>query len=163
MVDEYQADGLDHRIFAALITQPRGSAVAIATQTGVSRNTIQARLSRLDENNAFESFERCIKPATLSYPLRGYLLAAVAQRRLGAIATDLAGIPEVLEVQGLSGAVDLLIQVVARDADDLYRIAGRVLAIEGIDRTTTGLIMRTLVEYRMAPLLARVSQEEVRS
>jgi hypothetical protein len=34
----------------------------------------------------------------------------------------------VLEVFGLSGAADLLVRVAARDADDLYRIAGQLLA-----------------------------------
>jgi hypothetical protein len=32
-------------------------------------------------------------------------------------------------VQGLRPTVDLLIEVVARDPDDLYRIAGRILDI----------------------------------
>src|SRR6476646_1589069 len=37
----------------------------------------------------------------------------------------------ILEVYGLSGPVDLLARVVARDADDLYRIAGQILATPG--------------------------------
>lgn len=159
MTPEFRADDIDHRIIASLIEQPRASAVSIATRTGLSRNTIQARLNRMEDRNAFESFERCIKPATFGYPLRGYLLASVTQRKLAIIASDLDAIPEVLEVQGLSGAVDLLIQVVAKDADDLYRIAGRVLEIQGIDRTTTGLVMRTLVPYRVAPLLSSEAVE----
>lgn len=46
---------------------------------------------------------------------------------------------------GFSGGADLLIQVVARDADDLYRIAGQVLSIRGVRRTNTSLVMRELV------------------
>ncbi|HET6736300.1 Lrp/AsnC family transcriptional regulator [Mycobacterium sp.] len=153
MVQAFRADPIDVRIFRALIAEPRASAVALADRTGLSRNTIQARLSRLDERNALDSFERCIDPATLGFPLRAYLFANVTQRKLSAIAADLNAIPEVLEVQGLSGAMDLLIQVVARDADDLYRIAGQVLEIDGIERTTTSLVMRTLVEYRVTPLI----------
>lgn len=153
MARDFDADEIDQRIIRALIAEPRASAVALANRTGLSRNTIQARLTRMDKQNAFESFERCVDPASLGYPLRSYLLATVVQRNLADIAADLAAVPEVLEVQGLSGAVDLLIQVVAKDADDLYRIAGTVLAIDGIDRTTTSLVMRTLVDYRVAPLL----------
>ena len=64
--------------------------------------------------------------------------------------------PEVVEVLGMSGEADLLCQVVARDADDLYRIAGQLLATDGVVRTTTSLVMRRLVEHRVAPLLERI-------
>ncbi|WP_319456991.1 MULTISPECIES: Lrp/AsnC family transcriptional regulator [unclassified Mycobacterium] len=153
MAKAFRADPIDARIFRALIAEPRASAVALADRTGLSRNTVQARLNRLDERDALDSFERCIDPATLGFPLRAFLFANVTQRRLSAIAADLNAIPEVLEVQGLSGATDLLIQAVARDADDLYRIAGQILEIDGIDRTTTSLVMRTLVDYRVTPLI----------
>lgn len=153
MARAFRADPIDTRIFRALIAEPRASAMALAQRTGLSRNTIQARLSRLDDRDALDSFARCIDPATLGYPLRAFLFANVTQRKLAAIAADLDAIPEVLEVLGLSGVTDLLIQVAAQDADDLYRIAGQVLEIDGIDRTTTALVMRGLIDYRITPLL----------
>ncbi len=58
---------------------------------------------------------------------------------------------------GLSGAADLLVRVAAHDADDLYRIAGQLLATPGVERTETALVMRQLVSYRCAPLLHRLS------
>lgn len=60
-----------------------------------------------------------------------------------------------VEVFGLSGETDLLVRVVATDAEDLYRVAGKILAIPGIDRTATALAMRELVPYRLTPLLRR--------
>jgi Lrp/AsnC ligand binding domain len=47
-----------------------------------------------------------------------------------------------VEVKGLSGTVDPLIEVVAREADGLYRIAGRILDIRGVRRIRTSLVMR---------------------
>jgi DNA-binding Lrp family transcriptional regulator len=67
----------------------------------------------------------------------------------------LAEIAEVVEVFGLSGETDLLVRVVAADAEDLYRIAGQILAIPGIERTTTALAMRELVPHRLTGLLLR--------
>jgi hypothetical protein len=48
--------------------------------------------------------------------------------------------------------------VVAADADDLYRIAGQILAIPGVERTNSALVMRELVSYRIKPLLQRRAQ-----
>jgi DNA-binding Lrp family transcriptional regulator len=64
----------------------------------------------------------------------------------------------VVDVLGLSGPADLLVQVVARDADDLYRIAGQLLATGGVERTNTSLVMRRLVEHRLSPLLQRLAE-----
>ncbi len=68
-------------------------------------------------------------------------------------------VPEVVEVQGLGGATDLLIHVVAREADDLYRVAGRILDIDGVEQTNTSLVIRKLVDIRLTPLLEKLVEE----
>jgi DNA-binding Lrp family transcriptional regulator len=146
-------DDIDARLLRALIENPRGTAVALAEQAGLSRNTVQARLARLEERGVLAGVERRIEPAALGYPLTAYVTVVVVQRLLDPVAEALAAIPEVLEVVGISGQGDLQVQVVARDADDLYRIAGRLLAIEGVERTTTSLVMRRLLDRRVAQLL----------
>jgi hypothetical protein len=50
-------------------------------------------------------------------------------------------------------------RVVAPDADDLYRIAGVILATPGVERTDTALVMRRLVIYRLQPLLQRLVED----
>lgn len=151
-------DLIDAEILKALIDDPRATAVALAEKTGISRNTVQARLAKLEERGALHSFERRIDPGTLGYPLTAFILTSVTQRELSAIADALESIPEVLEVHGLSGVTDLLIHVVALDTDDLYRIAGRILDIHGVVQTTTALAMRQLLDYRITPLLRQLTE-----
>jgi len=147
------ADRTDAALLRQLIRNPAATIVALAESTGLARNTVRARMSRYESGRALRSFQRRIDPAFLGYPLSAYVVTRVRQRSLDQVGAALAQIPEVLEVLGLSGITDLLIHVVARDADDLYRIAGRILAVDGVKRTTTGLIMREMVPYRVAQLL----------
>jgi DNA-binding Lrp family transcriptional regulator len=84
----------------------------------------------------------------------------VTQRSLAEVSDALAQIPEVLEVIGLSGVVDLLVEVVARDGDDLWRLSEQLLAIPGVERIDTALAMRRFVEYRTGPLLERAAGDE---
>jgi DNA-binding Lrp family transcriptional regulator len=156
--NQNRIDQTDARLLLALVKQPRASAIALADQTGLSRNTVQARLARLEEQGVLDSFERQVPPAMLGYPLTAYITTQVTQRQLDEVAADLADIPEVLQVDGISGEIDLLVHVVAADADDLYRIAGQILAIRGVERTNTALVMRELVSYRIMPLLDRRAQ-----
>jgi DNA-binding Lrp family transcriptional regulator len=50
------------------------------------------------------------------------------------------------------------VHVVARDADDLWRITEQVLAIPGVQRTDTALSLRRFVEPRIAPLIERIAR-----
>jgi len=153
-----QLDALDARLLRALAAAPRATVQALATATGAARNTVQARLARFEDENVLRSFERRIDPASLGYSLTAFVSITVAQQRLDEVGEALARIPEVLEVFGLSGETDLLAQVAARDADDLYRVAGQILATSGIERTETALAMRHMVPFRLAPLLDRASR-----
>lgn len=152
-----RADATDARILLHLANQPRATTMAIADEVGIARNTAHSRLARLEHNGTLASFERRVSPESLGYPLTAFVTAEVVQRELAEVAAALDAIPEVLEVHGISGSFDLLIHVVAVDADDLYRIAGQILAIPGIQRTNTALAMRQLVDYRITPLLRRVA------
>lgn len=151
-------DATDARLLLALAESPRATVLALAERTGLSRNTVQARLAGLGARGVLTSFERRIDPAALGYPLTAFVMVQVTQRMLAEVAAAMHEVPEVIEVLGLSGPTDLLVRVVARDADDLYRIAGRLLATDGVERTTTSLVMRTLVEHRMQPLLERIAK-----
>ncbi|MGO1399179.1 MAG: Lrp/AsnC family transcriptional regulator [Brevibacterium yomogidense] len=149
------SDALDAKILLALVADPRSTIAGLAHRLSVARNTVHARMNRLEEEALHPSDHR-IDPAALGYPLRAYVLANLKQRRLDEVGEALSQVPEVLEVIGITGPGDTLIQVVARDADDLYRVAGRILAIRGVKRTRTLISMRTMVPYRPTPLLTRL-------
>ncbi|HXF03134.1 MAG TPA: AsnC family transcriptional regulator, partial [Arthrobacter sp.] len=53
-------DGTDLRLLGALAQDPRRTVVALAQKLGLSRNTVQARMSRLEQEQVFLSFERRI-------------------------------------------------------------------------------------------------------
>ncbi|WP_241548510.1 Lrp/AsnC family transcriptional regulator [Gordonia alkanivorans] len=158
MPSEHRADRIDAKILTALADDPRATVMAVAERTGLSRNTVQARLSKLDAAGALRSFERRVDPAVLGYPLQAYVLTNVTQRKLDQVGAALEAIPEVLQVHGLTGVADLLVHVAAKDADDLYRIAGDILDIKGVKRTTTTLVMREMVDFRVRPLLDALAE-----
>jgi len=153
MVLRRKADSIDAAILRTLVSNPDATNVAVSNASGLARNTVRSRLARFTDEDILRSFERRIDPAFLGYPLRAYVITRVTQRKLNQVSLVLATVPEVLEVHGLAGVSDLIVHVVARDADDLYRIAGHILDIDGVKRTNTGFVMRELVKYRIAQLI----------
>jgi DNA-binding Lrp family transcriptional regulator len=152
-------DGTDARLLLALAEDPRASVMSLSQRLGLARNTVQTRLARLEANGTLAPLDRRIRPEALGYRLGAYITVQVMQRGLREVSDALAQIPEVLEVTGLSGVADLLVQVAAKDADDLWRITEQVLAIPGVQRIDTALAMRRFVDHRLAPLLERAAGE----
>lgn len=148
-------DGTDTRLLMALAQDPRRTVVALAQELGLSRNTVQARMNQLEKKSVFLSFDRRISPAALGYPLAAFIHIHVQQPKLEQITNELALIPEVLEAFGITGQADILARVVSTGAEDLFRINGKVLAIDGVERTDTSLAMHELVPFRIGPLLQR--------
>ena len=154
----HSLDKTDTQLLAALCEDPHSTFVALAQKLGLSRNTVQARMARLEESNAFLDFDRRINPAALGYQLTAFITVHVQQKRLSQIVADLSRIPEIVQAHGMSGPADLLVHVVCKDADDLFRIDGTILACEGVERTETSLAMGELIPYRITPMLDRMGR-----
>jgi DNA-binding Lrp family transcriptional regulator len=148
-------DATDARLLLALSDNPRATGLELAQRLRLSRNTVQARLAGLESRGVLDAFESRVRPEALGYPLTAFITTQVNQHRLTEVRAALAAIPEVIEVHGLTGATDLLVRVVARDPDDLYRVAELILGIPAVERTNIALSMREMVSYRVAPLLHR--------
>lgn len=146
-------DHIDLELLAALSGDPRATVVALADRLGLSRNTVQARMARLERGGVFLSFERSISSTALGFPLEAFINVQLRQVEIPRITDELAGIPEVVHAHGLSGQMDLLVRVACRDARHLFDVDARVLAIEGVERTETHLVMGEVIPYRLTPLM----------
>lgn len=153
-------DQVDLELLAALSADPRATVVALAERLGLSRNTVQARMSRLDRAEVFLSYERAISSAALGFPIEAFISVVVRQADLPRITEDLAGIPEIVQAHGLSGQIDLLVRVACRDTQHLFDTDARILAIEGVERTETSLVMDEVIAHRVTPLMELARQEK---
>lgn len=148
-------DASDVQLILALSAEPRSTTVALAEKLGLSRNTVQAHMARLDAAGVFASFERRLDTAALGYPLTAFIEVHVKQKLLASIVRELAVVPEIVQAFGLSGRSDLLVRVVCLDAEDLFRIDALIVACRGVKRTQTSLSMGELIPFRLEPLLRR--------
>jgi len=153
-------DRVDLELLSALADDHRATVVALAERLGLSRNTVQARMAKLERSGVLLSFERAMSPAALGLPIEAMISISVRQAELPRITTELSALPEVLEVQGLSGQVDLLARVAARDTRHLFEVDAHILAIDGVERTETALVMGQVIGYRVRPLLESARRQQ---
>jgi DNA-binding Lrp family transcriptional regulator len=147
-------DATDRRILAALDDDPRASVQLLAMKLELARGTVHARLDRMARDGVLRKNSVRLAASALGYPLRAMVTAEVDQGQFDEMMSDMAGIDEVIECVGLAGENDLMIQIVARDADHVYDITKRIKGCRGINRTATSIVLRELLEYRFDHLLA---------
>lgn len=152
-------DRTDLELLSALADEPRATVVALADKLGLSRNTIQARMTRLDKGGVFLSYERAISPSALGFPLEAVVSVGVRQSDLPRIISEIARIPEVVQGHGLSGQIDLLVRVACRDARHLFDTDARILAVDGVERTETSLVMGEVIPFRVGGLMGLARRE----
>jgi DNA-binding Lrp family transcriptional regulator len=86
----------------------------------------------------------------------------VRQAELPRITQAIATIPEVVQAYGMSGQVDLLVRVAARDTQHLFDVDARILAIDGVERTETSLVMGEVIGYRIRPTPESAREDAIR-
>jgi DNA-binding Lrp family transcriptional regulator len=157
MLTMARIDALDARILLALDDDPDATILALAETLGIARNTVHARLRRLAADGALQPFSRRVDPAALGYGLVAFMSLAVSQAEPESAREGLLALPEVIEVHYITGDADLLAHVVAKDTADLHRITKAILAIDGVDRTSTAISLAEIIPYRPRSLLRRLA------
>lgn len=159
MRTEATLDALDARLLLALDADPDASTLALARTLGVARNTVHARLTRLARTGALREPSRRLDPAALGHPLVAFVSLSIDQAS-GSSATDaLAGLPQVVEAHATTGDADVLVKVLARDTADLYRTTAALLALPGVERSSTTISLAELLPTRLGPLLAQAAEQ----
>ncbi|GAA1328046.1 Lrp/AsnC family transcriptional regulator [Leucobacter albus] len=149
----YVLDATDRRILSALDADSRATIQAIAFDLGLARGTVHSRLERLQKSGALRAHSLRLDPRSLGWPLRAHITAEVNQEEFELMLAGLERIPEIIECVAVSGQSDLSIEIVARDADDVYRITQNIMQCRGVLRTATSIVLRELISRRQHQLL----------
>ena len=150
-------DSLDAQLLAVLGEEPRIGVMDLAERLGVTRNTVQARLTRLSDSGVVTGQVPQIDLAAVGLGVLALLNVELAQGVLDEVARLLAEIPHVLEVHATTGTSDLVVRLAATDNAELLSLVQAIHAIPGIIRTTTVVLLTTPVPMRVQPLLDHVT------
>lgn len=152
-------DGLDARIIALFLEEPRIGVLGASRRLEVARATVQARLDRLGERGVIETWAPAIDPERLGYPVTAFLTLEIRQDSgHERVSRHLAEIPEVIEASTITGSGDLWCRVVARSNTDLQRVIDSVVDFDSVERTSTVIALANQLRHRVGPLVAAASR-----
>lgn len=151
-------DQLDVDIIGKLTDNARKGVVELSAELGVSRNTIQARLRRLEDSGVLAGFRPQIDLSAVGIAVQAYVSLELDQRKILDVIAALGAIPQVLEVKAQAGREDLIAHVGSTTLEGLQDLVAVMVAIPGVRHTITAMSVSTPIPYRVQPLLDHVAQ-----
>ncbi len=132
-------DHVDLELLQLLATDARMSQRSLARTLGMSPPAVGDRIARLERAGVIRGYTIDIGWPEAGFPVTVYLtITAVQGHALAPIIEALRELPEVRDVNIVTGAIDLLARLLVRDHNHLRQLLlERVWKITGVQRTET--------------------------
>jgi DNA-binding Lrp family transcriptional regulator len=134
---------IDQRLLTLLRHDGRRSISDLATELGVSRATVRARMERMERQGDIVGYTVILRADAVSMPVRGIMLIEVEGRAADRVVDILGGFPEVAAIHTTNGRWDLVIELGTTNLTDLDAVLRRIRMIQGITASETNLLLAT--------------------
>lgn len=136
-------DDTDLRLIAALKRDGRAALSTLATDLGLSRNTVRARLQRLMDTGEIQGFTALTRSDLAESPVRALMMVAIegagTDRAVGRMLT----LPAVQAVHATSGRWDVIVALETDSLTHLDETLSRIRKLEAVTQSETHLLMST--------------------
>jgi DNA-binding Lrp family transcriptional regulator len=137
----FSLDDLDHRLISLLRTDGRLPVAKLATELGVSRATVTARMDRLVSTGAIAGYTVMLRTNARADAVRAVMMVEIDGRNSEAVIRRLVGHPEIRTLYTTNGRWDVVAEIetpTLREFDELLR---KIRQIDGIANTETSILL----------------------
>jgi len=139
-------DDIDERLLTLLRDDARQTIAQLAKELGISRGAIYSRLARLEEEKVVAGYTVRLGHAFAASRVRAHMMIKTLPRYHREVEQALAAIALVQAIHAISGEYDIIAMLEARDSAQLNELIDEIGLLEGVERTTTSVILVTKVE-----------------
>ena len=136
----------DEQLLSLLREDARASTAQIARRLGLSRTTVQSRIDRLEQQGVIRGYTVRTHEDYEHGAIRAHIMITVLPKKMTSVVMALREIPEVRELHSVSGEYDLIALGEVRAVNDMDVLTDAIGAIEGVERTTSSIILSTKFE-----------------
>jgi DNA-binding Lrp family transcriptional regulator len=139
-------DDVDERLLSLLRDDARQTIAQLAKELGISRGAIYSRLARLEEEKVVAGYTVRLGHAFAASRIRAHMMIKTLPRFHREVEAALAALPQVQAIHAISGEYDIIAMLEAEDSAQLNEMIDEVGLLDGVERTTTSVILATKVE-----------------
>ncbi|WP_101925834.1 MULTISPECIES: Lrp/AsnC family transcriptional regulator [Luteimonas] len=141
-----RTEASDALLLSLLRENARLSTAEIARRLQLSRTTVQSRIERLEREGIISGYTVRVRDDHERSHIRAQIMITVRPRQMTPVVTALRAISEVRSLHSVSGPYDLIALGVVPSVDDMDVLTDRIGYIEGVERTTSSIILSTKFE-----------------
>jgi Lrp/AsnC family transcriptional regulator, leucine-responsive regulatory protein len=149
-------DDIDLRLLTELQADADRTNVELARVVGLSPAATLNRVRRLKESGVIRVISARLDPAAAGFPLQMYVAATLGRhdpRATRVFEDQVRALPQIIAADNVTGEMDYLLTVVARDVSELQQVLA-ALATRGGQRLVTYLRLEELKPPSRLPLAA---------
>jgi DNA-binding Lrp family transcriptional regulator len=139
-------DAIDLQLIAALRANARASTAQLARGVGRSRTSVQSRIERLEQEGVILGYGVRLAPEHASGAVRAHVMIKVGPKEARAVSAALSAIGPVRVLHSVSGEVDLIAEAATATVAEMDQVIDRIGALDGVERTTSSIILSTRFE-----------------
>jgi len=139
-------DETDKHLIEALQGDGRLSMRALADMVGVALGTVSNRLGKLEESGVITGYTVTLDADKVGWEMSVVVGLRIVKGELLPVQRLIADDPRVFAVYDVTGEMDSLVFARVSDRDDLDDFTKTVLSTEGVERSTTMVVLNTVKE-----------------
>ncbi|WP_055490429.1 Lrp/AsnC family transcriptional regulator [Streptomyces sp. TP-A0356] len=148
-------DSVDQKILAELQQDGRLTVTELAARVRLSVSPCHRRLRELERTGAIRGYRAVVDPAALGLNFEALVFVSMRQEDRETVAgfeRALSEVEHVVEAQRLFGDPDYLLRIATADLPAFQRLYDdRLATLPGVQRLTSTLVMKHVVEDRPLP------------
>jgi len=133
----------DQELLSVLRDNARASTTDIAKMLGLSRSTVQKRLERLETQGVIAGYTVQLSSTYLDQEVKAHVSVTVNPSKTAVIIREMKKCDFIRAIYSVSGPHDLIIEISAQNVSDLDKMIDDVIAIDGVERTVSSVILST--------------------
>lgn len=134
-------DSTDHQLLSLLRRDARTPVVRLARELGVSRATVQNRLSRLEHDGVILGYTVRLNAEHDRAQVRALICIACAAKQEAAVIRALRGEPAISAIHHTTGQWDVIAEIRTDTLAELNAAIGKVRLFDGVSTTETNLLL----------------------
>lgn len=149
-------DRIDRNILAELQADGRLSVTELAERVGLSLSPCHRRVKALEHSGIIQGYRAHLDPTFLGYNFSAIVFVTLRdgdRKAVNAFEDAVKELSQITLAQRLFGDPDYLLHITTRDLPAFQQLYDEKLsAMPGVQRLTSTLVMKTVVEDRPLPL-----------
>ena len=133
----------DQQLLAVMRGNARASTTELAQILGVSRSTVQKRLERLESEGVIAGYTVQLSSEYLDQEIKAHVMITISPHMTTDIIKNMKKLDGVRAIYSVSGPHDLIAELAAMSVTDLDKMIDEIIAIEGVERTVSSVILST--------------------